>query len=58
MQLLQEHYTFEIAVGMNGRVWLDSTKVGDTLDIVDLITESERIPIEQLKKQFSKKKHK
>ena len=56
LQLLQDNYTFEIAVGMNGRVWLDTSKIKDMIKLVNLIQESEQSSMEELQRIIKGKK--
>ncbi|KAI6656971.1 Exosome complex component rrp40 [Oopsacas minuta] len=56
LHLLQDNYTFEIAVGMNGRVWLDTSKIKDMVKLVNLIQDSEFSSMEQLGEAIRSKK--
>ncbi|CDH50149.1 exosome complex exonuclease rrp40 [Lichtheimia corymbifera JMRC:FSU:9682] len=49
LQLLGEHFPFELAVGMNGRVWLNSNSTKDTIMLANAILNSEYLSEEECK---------
>jgi len=48
LSLLGKHFKFEIAVGMNGRVWTNSKGIIDTIAIANAIVSSEFMDDEQI----------
>ena len=48
LSLLGKHFKFEIAVGMNGRVWINSKGIIDTIAIANAIVSSEFMNDEQI----------
>lgn len=49
LALLGEHFPFEIAVGMNGRVWVNSESVKNTIMLANAIQTSEYLSTEECK---------
>ncbi|KAF7726436.1 exosome non-catalytic core subunit rrp40 [Apophysomyces ossiformis] len=49
LTFLGEHFPFEMAVGMNGRVWINSNSHKDTILISNAIQNSEYLSIEECK---------
>lgn len=47
--LLGQHFPFETAVGMNGRVWVNSEEVKNTILISNAIQNSEYLSAEECK---------
>jgi exosome complex component RRP40 len=50
LRLLGEHFPFEIAVGLNGRVWVDAGKPGLTILVANAISASEHMTPGQIDK--------
>jgi exosome complex component RRP40 len=49
LAFLGEHFPFETAVGMNGRVWVNSEDVQQTILISNAIQNSEYLSTEECK---------
>lgn len=49
LTLLGEHFPFETAVGMNGRVWVNSEEVKNTILIANAIQNSEYLSAKECK---------
>ena len=49
LALLGEHFPFETAVGMNGRVWINSEEIKNTILISNAIQNSEYLSAEECK---------
>lgn len=49
LAFLGEHFPFETAVGMNGRVWVNSEEVKNTILIANAIQNSEYLSAEECK---------
>ncbi|KAI9494243.1 hypothetical protein BDB00DRAFT_787288 [Zychaea mexicana] len=49
LALLGEHFPFELAVGMNGRVWIHSNSVKDTIMLANAIQNSEYLDADECK---------
>lgn len=49
LALLGQHFPFETAVGMNGRVWVNSEEVKNTILISNAIQNSEYLNAEECK---------
>ncbi|KAI8136905.1 hypothetical protein BJV82DRAFT_661645 [Fennellomyces sp. T-0311] len=47
LRLLGEHFPFELAVGMNGRVWINSNTVKDTIMLANAIQNSEYLDADE-----------
>eukprot|EP00794_Sanderia_malayensis_P008250 gene8250-9132_t len=50
LHLLGKHFPFEVTVGLNGRVWIKSNGILNTVAIANAITKSEYASDEQIKK--------
>jgi len=48
LQLLGKHFPFEVIVGMNGRIWISSKGIIDTIAIANAVTSSEFMADEQV----------
>lgn len=48
ISLLGKHFKFEITVGMNGRVWINSKRIIDTIAIANAIVSSEFMEDDQI----------
>lgn len=49
LALLGQHFPFELAVGMNGRVWINSTSTKNTIMLANAIQTSEYLSAEECK---------
>ncbi|RDD40230.1 Exosome complex component RRP40 [Trichoplax sp. H2] len=54
IQLLGEKISFEVAIGMNGRIWLDSPSTILTINIVNFIRSCQYLTGEQIEKNLKK----
>lgn len=48
LKLLSSHFSFEIAVGMNGCVWVKSKSVANTIIISNIVENSEFLSLDEL----------
>eukprot|EP01100_Stratorugosa_tubuloviscum_P014839 TRINITY_DN8168_c0_g1_i1.p1 TRINITY_DN8168_c0_g1~~TRINITY_DN8168_c0_g1_i1.p1 ORF type:complete len:283 (+),score=138.85 TRINITY_DN8168_c0_g1_i1:46-849(+) len=48
LKLLGTKFAFEIAVGINGRIWINSNSISTTLKVANILSNSEFLNIEQL----------
>ena len=49
LSLLSKECSFELAAGLNGRVWINSKSIKETIAVRDVILEAEHTPIEEMK---------
>ena len=49
LRLLGDHFPFEMAVGLNGRVWIHSNSVKDTITLANAIQNSEYLDDDECK---------
>ena len=53
LHLLGKHFPFEVTVGVNGRVWIKSKGILNTIAVANSITKSEYLNEEQTRKMIS-----
>jgi exosome complex component RRP40 len=51
-KLAKKHFEFEVAVGVNGRIWINSESAKDVFLIANFIQKSEGLPASKISKVF------
>lgn len=54
LKAIGERISFEMAIGMNGKVWLEAEEIKDTISIANLILQSEKMSESDIKIMIQK----
>ena len=54
LRLLGNPLPYEVAVGLNGRIWIKGRSIKETLELANLITQSEHWSVDELKRAIKR----